>query len=65
MLIRDRLMPGLTHQSIELHKGSSHSSFVLHEGIRVERDCAYSCEQCKNIFRGHNAVSCQLFVEQD
>lgn len=38
MLMRDRLMPSLAHQTFELYKGSSHSSFVLHEGLHVERE---------------------------
>lgn len=38
MLIRDRLMPSLAHQTFELYKGSSHSSFVLHESLHVERE---------------------------
>lgn len=38
MLMRDRLMPSLAHQTFELYKGSSHSSFVLHEGLHVKRE---------------------------
>lgn len=38
MLMRDRLMPSLARRTFELNKGSSHSSFVLHEGLHVERE---------------------------
>lgn len=46
MLMRDRLVPSLAHQTFELYKGSSHSSFVLHEGLHVEREIVLTVVNC-------------------
>lgn len=56
-------MPSLAHQSLNCVKAAATAALFCMKASML-RDYAYSCEQCKNIFRGHNDVSCQLFVEQ-